>query len=83
MMSKLDELIAELCPDGVEYLPLVELADIGTGSSNTNEEVENGKYSNIALNEYFKQNDLNKKEKGFITELFYGVILNIMTTRTK
>ena len=82
-MSKLDELIAELCPDGVEYLPLVELADIGTGSSNTNEEVENGKYSNIALNEYFKQNDLNKKEKGFITELFYGVILNIMTTRTK
>ena len=37
-------------------------------------EVENGKYSNIALNEYFKQNDLNKKEKGFITELFYGVI---------
>ena len=37
-------------------------------------EVENGKYSNIALNEYFKQNDLSKKEKGFITELFYGVI---------
>ena len=30
-------------------------------------EVENGKYSNIALNEYFKQNDLSKKEKGFIT----------------
>lgn len=37
-------------------------------------EVENGKYSNIVLNEYFKQNDINKKEKGFITEVFYGVI---------
>ena len=39
-------------------------------------EVENGKYSNIALNEYFKENPLTKKERGFITELFYGVIRN-------
>ncbi len=39
-------------------------------------EVENGKYSNIALNEYFKENPLSKKERGFITELFYGVIRN-------
>lgn len=38
------------------------------------QEVENGKYSNIALNEYFKENILNRKERGFITELFYGVI---------
>lgn len=37
-------------------------------------EVDNGKYSNIALNEYFKENPLSKKERGFITELFYGVI---------
>ena len=39
-------------------------------------EVENGKYSNIALNEYFKENTLSKKERAFITELFYGVIRN-------
>lgn len=39
-------------------------------------EVENGKFSNIALNEYFKENPLSKKERGFITELFYGVIRN-------
>ena len=32
-------------------------------------EVENGKFSNIALNEYFKENNLSKKERGFITEL--------------
>ena len=28
-------------------------------------EVENGKFSNIALNEYFKENNLSKKERGF------------------
>ena len=39
-------------------------------------EVDNGKYSNIALNDYFRENRLDKKEKGFITEVFYGVIRN-------
>ena len=29
-------------------------------------EVENGKFSNIALNEYFKENNLSKKVRGFI-----------------
>lgn len=35
------------------------------------QEVENGKYSNIALNDYFREN-INRKERGFITELFMG-----------
>ncbi len=39
-------------------------------------EVDNGKYSNIALNDYFKENRLDKKERGFVTEVFYGVIRN-------
>ncbi|WP_101473414.1 16S rRNA (cytosine(967)-C(5))-methyltransferase RsmB [Fusobacterium sp.] len=39
-------------------------------------EVENGKYSNIALNEYILNNAIAKKERGFMTELFYGVIRN-------
>lgn len=39
-------------------------------------ETENGKFSNIALNEYFKSNSIEKKERGFITEIFYGVIRN-------
>jgi len=39
-------------------------------------ETEKGKYSNIALNEYFKANPLSAKERGFITEVFYGVIRN-------
>lgn len=30
-MSRLDELIAELCPDGVEYLPLKKVAEFRSG----------------------------------------------------
>lgn len=43
-MSKLEELIQELCPDGVKYYELKEIADISTGSHNTNEGVEDGIY---------------------------------------
>ena len=42
-MSKLDKLIHELCPNGVEYIPIINLAEIGTGSHNTNEELDDGK----------------------------------------
>ena len=53
------------------------------------EEYEKGKYSNIILNEFFRKNKLQSKEKGFITEIFYGVIRNLifldyqMAKRTK
>lgn len=40
------------------------------------DEFEKGKYSNILLNEYFMKNSLSKMERGFITEVFYGVIRN-------
>lgn len=43
-MGKIDDLIKELCPDGVEYVKLGEIAEIGTGSSNTNEGLEEGLY---------------------------------------
>ncbi len=44
---------------------------------------EHGKYSNILLNDYFKEMEgnsmgLTQGEKGFITEVFYGVIRNII-----
>lgn len=39
-------------------------------------EFDTGKYSNILLNDYFNSNALEKSEKGFITEVFYGVIRN-------
>ncbi|BDU50201.1 16S rRNA (cytosine(967)-C(5))-methyltransferase RsmB [Haliovirga abyssi] len=38
--------------------------------------VDEGKYSNIVLNAYFNSNSVEEKEKGFMTELFYGVIRN-------
>jgi 16S rRNA (cytosine967-C5)-methyltransferase len=41
-------------------------------------EFEDGKYSNILLNEYFRENELSRGEKAFITEVFYGVIRNII-----
>ena len=45
-MSKLDELIAELCPNGVEYKNLKEICGtITTGKLNANAMVENGKYA--------------------------------------
>lgn len=43
-MSRLEELIQELCPDGVEYIALKNIAEIGTGNSNTNEQLNEGLY---------------------------------------
>ena len=43
-MSKLDELIKELCPNGVEYKKLKDLCKIKTGKLNANEMEENGIY---------------------------------------
>ena len=44
---------------------------------------EHGKFSNILLNDYFKEKEetlpgLTRGEKGFITEVFYGVIRNVI-----
>ena len=43
-MTKLEKLIEEHCPDGVEYKTIGEIAEVGTGSSNGNEAIEDGKY---------------------------------------
>lgn len=40
----IDCLVAELCPDGVEYRPLGEIADIGTGKSDKKDAQEAGQY---------------------------------------
>lgn len=37
-------LVKELCPDGVEYRPLGEIADIGTGKSDKKDAQESGQY---------------------------------------
>ena len=43
-MSKLDDLLKELCPNGVEYDKLGSMCRIRTGKLNANAMVENGKY---------------------------------------
>jgi type I restriction enzyme S subunit len=43
-VSKLDELIQEYCPEGVEYISLGSLCKIETGKLNANAAVENGPY---------------------------------------
>ena len=43
-MSRLRELIDTLCPNGVDSCKIIDVAEVGTGSSNGNEAVENGTY---------------------------------------
>lgn len=43
-MSKLEELIRELCPDGVEYKKLGDMCQIRTGKLNANAKDDDGKY---------------------------------------
>ena len=53
-MNKIDKLINELCPDGVEFKELWEVAEVGTGSSNGNEAIENGKYPLFVRSKHVK-----------------------------
>lgn len=43
-MTNLDRMISEMCPDGVEFVKLEEVANIGTGSKNTVDGLSEGKY---------------------------------------
>lgn len=43
-MSRIEELIAELCPNGVPYVELETMAEIGTGSSDRKDATEDGQY---------------------------------------
>ena len=43
-MSRLEELIQQHCPDGVEYVKIGQIAQVGTGSSNGNEAEDEGLY---------------------------------------
>ena len=56
-MSKLEKLIAELCPDGVEYKSIREIAEVGTGNSNGNESVDNGLFPFFVRSQTIKSKD--------------------------
>ena len=66
--DKLNDLSLELCPNGVQYCELKEIADISTGSHNTNEGVENGMYPfYVRSQEPLTLNSYDYDETAFIT----------------
>ena len=47
-MSKLEELIQKLCPNGVEYRPLGEVVVFNRGKAITQKDIKNGEIPVIA-----------------------------------
>lgn len=66
-MNKIYELLAKLCPQGVVYEIVGNIADVGTGSSNGNEAVENGIYPFFVRSQIVKlKNDYEYDEEAII-----------------
>ncbi|MCR4753412.1 MAG: restriction endonuclease subunit S [Candidatus Saccharibacteria bacterium] len=66
-MSKLDDLIKEKCPNGVKYECVGSIADVGTGSSNGNEAIDNGEYPFFVRSQTVKaKNDYEYDEEAII-----------------
>lgn len=61
------ELIYALCPDGVEYRRVGDIAEVGTGSSNGNEAEENGTYPFFIRSQTIKsKNEYEYNEEAII-----------------
>lgn len=66
-MSGLRELIDELCPDGVEYIELGKLADIGTGRSDRKDAVDDGAYPfYVRSQDVLRKNDYEYDEEAIL-----------------
>lgn len=66
-MTKLEELIQELCPDGVEYKKLSLLAEIGTGNSDRKNATEDGLYPfYVRSKEILRSDDYEYDEEAII-----------------
>lgn len=66
-MSRLDELIQQYCPDGVEYVKIGQIAQVGTGSSNGNEADDEGIYPFFVRSQSIKRkNDYEYDEEAII-----------------
>lgn len=66
-MSKLEKLIQQYCPDGVEWIKIKDIAQVGTGSSNGNEADEDGKYPFFVRSQIVKsKNDFEYDEEAII-----------------
>ena len=66
-MSEIKKLIERLCPDGVEYRKLVDLAEVGTGSSNKQDSSDDGKYPFFVRSKFIERhNDYEYDEEAII-----------------
>lgn len=66
-MTKLEELIQELCPDGVKIKRIGDVAEVGTGSSNGNEAEDEGEYPFFIRSQTVKaKNDYEYDEEAII-----------------
>ena len=78
-MSKLNEMITEYCPNGVEYKPLHELMDFRNGKGHEKNICEGGKY--IVVNSRFISTDgaIVKLSNEQICPLYKDEILMVMS----
>ena len=66
-MSKINDLIKELCPNGVEFKKIIDIAEVGTGSSNRQDAVEDGVYLfYVRSKEVFRINKFEYNEEAII-----------------
>ena len=73
-MSRIDTLIAELCPDGVEYRKLGDAAEVRRGDRITKKDlIPNGKYGVVSGGmDFFGRYDSYNREANTITVAQYG-----------
>ena len=57
MMGNMENLIKALCPNGIVYRNIKEIAEVGTGNSNGNEAVEDGAYPFFVRSQTVKSKD--------------------------
>ena len=66
-MGKREKLIQQYCPDGVEYVKIGQIAQVGTGSSNGNEAEDEGVYPFFVRSQSIKRkNDYEYDEEAII-----------------
>ena len=65
--TKVEQLIQQYCPDGVEYVKIGQIAQVGTGSSNGNEADDEGMYPFFVRSQTIKRkNDYEYDEEAVI-----------------
>ena len=66
-MSEISDMIQRLCPDGVEYRKIKEIAEVGTGRSDRKDAIEDGSYPfYVRSKDVLKKNSFEFDEEAII-----------------